>query len=107
MDMKQWARAEQVLVDFNRRYPQHALAATVAPKLALIYQELQQWDKAADALAIMAKNDANPRSAPQLFILSAELARKSGKTQDAIARYGDYVRQYPRPLMWPPKRVFN
>lgn len=98
MDMKQWARAEQVLVDFNRRYPQHALAATVAPKLALIYQELQQWDKAADALAIMAKNDANPEARRSSLFLSAELARKSGKTQDAIARYGDYVRQYPRPF---------
>lgn len=98
MDMKQWARAEQVLVDFNRRYPQHALAATVAPKLALIYQELQQWDKAADALAIMAKNDANPEARRSSLFLSAELARKSGKTQDAITRYGDYVRQYPRPF---------
>lgn len=98
MDMKQWAKAEQVLVDFNRRYPQHALAATVAPKLALIYQELQQWDKAADALAIMAKNDANPEARRSSLFLSAELARKSGKTQDAITRYGEYVRQYPRPF---------
>ncbi|HEY6527251.1 MAG TPA: tetratricopeptide repeat protein [Cellvibrionaceae bacterium] len=98
IEMKQWARAEQVLVDFNRRYPQHALAATIAPKLALIYQELQQWDKAADALAIMAKSDANPEARRSSLFLSAELARKSGKTQDAITRYGDYVRQYPRPF---------
>lgn len=98
IEMKQWARAEQVLVDFNRRYPQHALTQTVAPKLAVIYQELQQWDKAADALAIMAKNDANPEARRSSLFLSAELARKSGKNQDAINRYADYVRQYPRPF---------
>lgn len=98
IEAKQWARAEKVLVDFTARYPQHALTATVAPKLALIYQELQQWDKAADALAIMAKNDANPEARRSSLYLSAELARKSGKTQDAIARYSEYVRQYPRPF---------
>jgi TolA-binding protein len=98
MELKDWAGAEQVFTDFQRRFGRHALAATLAPKLVLIYQETQQWDKAAAVLAQMAKNEADPEARRQALYLSAELYQKSGRTRDAADRYAEYVKLYPRPF---------
>ncbi len=98
MELQDWSGAEQVFIDFQQRFPKHSLTGTLAPKLALIYQETEQWDKAAAALAIMAKNDADPDARRQSLYLSAELYQKSGRLNDAAARYADYVKAYPRPF---------
>lgn len=98
LEQKDWNRAEQVFSDFQRRFPRHALTPTLAPKLALIYQETQQWDKAAAALALMAQNEADPEARRQSLYLSAELYQKSGRLADAANRYADYVRLYPKPF---------
>lgn len=98
MELKDWQAAERVFIDFQQRFPQHALNATLAPKLALIYQETQQWDKAAAALAVMAKNDADPEARRQSLYLSAELYQKSGRLGDAANRYAEYVKAYPKPF---------
>lgn len=98
MELKDWPAAERVFVDFQRRFPEHALASTLAPKLALIYQETQQWDKAAAALAVMAQNDSDPEARRQSLYLSAELYQKSGRLGDAANRYAEYVKVYPKPF---------
>jgi TolA-binding protein len=98
MELQDWSGAERVFIDFQQRFPKHSLTGTLAPKLALIYQETEQWDKAAAALAIMAKNDADPDARRQSLYLSAELYQKSGRLNDAAARYEDYVKTYPRPF---------
>ena len=98
MELKDWPAAERVFVDFQRRFPKHALASTLAPKLALVYQETQQWDKAAAALAVMAQNDSDPEARRQSLYLSAELYQKSGRLGDAANRYAEYVKAYPKPF---------
>lgn len=98
MELQDWSGAERVFIDFQQRFPNHSLTGTLAPKLALIYQETEQWDKAAAALAVMAKNDADPDARRQSLYLSAELYQKSGRLNDAAARYADYVKLYPRPF---------
>lgn len=98
MELQDWPAAERVFIDFQQRFPRHTLTATLAPKLALIYQETQQWDKAAAALAVMAQNDADPDARRQSLYLSAELYQKSGRLGDAAGRYAEYVRAYPRPF---------
>lgn len=98
MELQDWSGAERVFIDFQQRFPKHSLTGTLAPKLALIYQETEQWDKAAAALAVMAKNDADPDARRQSLYLSAELYQKSGRLNDAAARYADYVKLYPRPF---------
>lgn len=98
MALQDWQGAERVYLDFQQRFPQHSLSATLAPKLAVIYQESQQWDKAAAALAIMAKNETDPEARRQALYLSAELYQKSGRIGDAANRYADYVKAYPKPF---------
>lgn len=97
MDMKNWAQAEQVLLDFGQRYPQHELTPTLPPKLAVIYQEIEQWDKAAAQLAIMAES-GDPQARQTSLYLSAELYEKSGNLTQSILQYRSYAHAYPDPF---------
>lgn len=98
LEQKDWSSAERVFTDFQQRFGKHALAATLAPKMVLIYQETQQWDKAAAVLALMAKSDADPEARRQSLYMSAELYQKSGRNRDAADKYADYVKAYPKPF---------
>ncbi len=96
--LKDWARAESVLLDFKARFPTHALVATLAPKFAFVYQESQQWGKAASALAVMAATATTEDERRQALYLSAELYEKSGNITQAIEKYRDYASKYPNPF---------
>lgn len=98
MELKDWSRAEAIFVDFEQRFAQHELTPTLPPKLALIYQELKAWDKAAAVLAQMASNQGDPEMRRQSLYLSAELYEKSGRLWDAALQYANYVEAYPEPF---------
>ncbi|HEY7773003.1 MAG TPA: tetratricopeptide repeat protein, partial [Marinagarivorans sp.] len=98
VEMQEWTRAERVLIDFQQRFPAHQLAKTIPPKLAVIYQETEQWDKAAEQLAIMSSGDADPETRRSALYLSAELYQKSGNVPLAKRTYGDYIQRYPEPF---------
>ena len=98
IDLKQWDRAEQELLDFKRRYPNHSLVSTIPSKFAFIYQESEQWEKAAATLAGMALNDPNPEVKRQSLYLSAELYEKSKRLDKAIEQYRSYANTYPNPF---------
>lgn len=98
MDMQAWARAERVFVEFRQSFPQHSLTASLPPKLAVLYQELEQWDKAAAALAVMSRGDADPETRRQSLYLSAELYQKSKRLAEASAHYAEYIQRYPQPF---------
>ena len=96
--MKDWTRAERVLIDFQQRFPSNKLVKTIPPKLAVIYQETQQWDKAAEQLVIMSGSDADPETRRSALYLSAELYHKSGNGPLAEKTYEDYIKRYPVPF---------
>lgn len=98
MELKDWSRAEAVLLDFRRNYPEHELTPTIAPKLAVIYQESEQWAKAAGVLEEMAANNSDPEVRRQSQYLSAELYEKTGRTNEAIEQYKNYANNYPQPF---------
>lgn len=98
MEMQDWQHAERVFADFEQRFADHALTTTLLPKQALIYQELQQWGKAAAVLASMANNPKDPDGARQALYLSAELYQKADRPWDAAQTYAEYVERYPQPF---------
>ena len=98
IEMKDWTRAERVLIDFQQRFPSNKLVKTIPPKLAVIYQETQQWDKAAEQLVIMSGSDADPETRRSALYLSAELYHKSGNGPLAEKTYEDYIKRYPVPF---------
>ncbi len=98
IQLKDWAQAEKVLLEFKRLYPNHKLAADMAPKLAMIYQESEQWEKAAAALDQMSRTAKTDEERRQASYLSAELYEKSGRIPLAISKYEDYVKRFPQPF---------
>ncbi|WP_245929238.1 tetratricopeptide repeat protein [Agarilytica rhodophyticola] len=98
IELKDWAKAEQVLLSFQSRYPKHELISTLPPKFALVYQESEQWDKAAQALETMATTDKTGEGRRQALYLSGELYEKSGRIPKAIEKYSEYANRYPQPF---------
>lgn len=98
MDLQEWDRAEQVLVDFRQRYPEHQLAGTIGPKLATLYQTTENWEAAARELSAMAENDQDPEARRQSLYLAAELYEKAGNPAQAIVHYRSYAHGYPEPF---------
>ncbi len=98
IELKDWSRAETELLDFKTRFPTHALIATLAPKFAFIYQESQQWGKAAKALSDMAVLAGTDEERRQAVYLSAELYEKSGNISQALEKYKEYANKYPEPF---------
>ena len=98
MELKQWGRAEAVFKNFKAQNPNHELTKSLNPKFAVIYQESEQWDKAAGALSAMASSDASPDVRRQSLYMSAELHERSGDHQKAIEQYKNYANKYPQPF---------
>lgn len=98
LEMQNWREAERVLVDFQARYPQHPLSTGIPAKLAETWQQLEQWDKAAGQMAIIAKSNSDPEVRRASLFLAAELYEKAADRLQAIAFYREYAHTYPEPF---------
>lgn len=98
LTMRRWPEAIAVLERFRRQFADDALSEQVPAKLALAYQENQQWAKAGDELRVMASNDSDPESARTASYLAAELYEKAGDKSAAVDAYAAYVKSYPAPV---------
>ena len=98
MDQEKWTQAENVYSSFRKKYPQHALAATLPAKMVLIYQNQSKWQQAADELVVMERTSKDPDVKRQSLYMGAELYEKSGKRAQALEQYRRYATEYPRPL---------
>lgn len=106
IELKDWTRAELELDDFKRRYPSHELSDTLLPKYALVYQESEQWEKAAGILSVMAQS-GDPEARRTSLYLSAELYERSGNLTEAIVHYREYAHTYPEPFSIATEARFN
>lgn len=98
IEQEKWVQAENVYLGFRKKYPNHALSATLPTKMVLIYQSQQKWQQAADELVVMARTSTDPEVKRQALFMGAELYEKSGKRTQAIEQYRRYASEYPRPL---------
>lgn len=98
MDGGDWRSAIATLGDLRARFPQHALSAGVAAKLAVAYHESGEPAAAAAELVRVAHEDGDAATRREALWSAAELYRKAGDSKGAGAAYGEYVRQYPQPF---------
>lgn len=98
MESGQWQDAINTLNDFRTRFPNHALNAGVATKLAVAYQQSGQSVAAANELTRVAQTDGDPAVRREALLSAAELYQKSGDKNNALESYRNYVRTYPQPF---------
>lgn len=97
LELKQWTQAESELDNFKASFPDHKFAQTLAPKYVLVYQETEQWSKAASVLSVMSQS-GDPDERRTSLYLAAELYERSGNANKAIAHYREYAHTYPEPF---------
>lgn len=97
MELEDWNSASLELDRFARRYPEHPLSTEIPAKQALVYQELEQWEPAAEALLAMIAAEEDPEIKRQSLYLSAELFTRAGNESRTKATLERYVTSYPSP----------
>ncbi len=99
LEQQHWQRATKVLISFKKRYPKHEYSRSIAAKLTKSYEEMQQWELAAQQLLLMA-NDNNSSLAlkKEAQYTAAQYYFKAGNIAKAIAAYRTYAHQYPKPF---------
>lgn len=100
LNAKRYADSIPVLEGFRQKYPQSELIGTIPDKLALAYEQTQQFDKAAKEYeGISASNlKANPDVSREAEWTAAELYGKAKQPAEAIRVYQTYVANYPKPV---------
>ncbi|UTA47873.1 tetratricopeptide repeat protein [Simiduia sp. 21SJ11W-1] len=98
IELKRWEEAEQLLVDFRSRYPNHSLTASITPKMVLIYEQSENWSAAAEELLKQARNSQDPALQQQSLYIAAEYYERDGNTENAINFYREYAHNYPEPF---------
>jgi tetratricopeptide (TPR) repeat protein len=98
MILEDWDQAANLLEDFRRRYPKHALSQTLPDKLAFIYLKSEQNEKAAGELQTIASQTTDVEKAKDARWQAAELYEKSAANKQAIKAYKTYLEKFPKPF---------
>lgn len=121
LEHKYWQRAITELLSFQQRYPTHEFTRSIPAKLAQSYEQLKQWEMAAEQYLVIvnnaakmkadnAKNDnrnndvseQNQRNLTELMreaqYSAAELYVKAGDITHAISTFRTYAHNYPEPF---------
>ena len=94
-----WSRANSVLEDFRRNFPNHAITADVNAKLAVGYVAVGSSALAAKEFQRIAEGEGSADEKREALWRSAELYEKSGQTAQAATAYGQFVQRYPKPVV--------
>jgi tetratricopeptide (TPR) repeat protein len=89
--LKDWDHAAPMLEDFRKRYPANPLTAEISAKLAVVYLEQGQSEKAATELDALALKEPDNKKASELLWQAAELHQKEGSRAAAAKDYERYL----------------
>ncbi len=99
IQLKQWATVSAVLEGFRLRYPEHELLPDITKKLAVVYKEDKQYQKAAEEFERIEKenpNDENLRR--EALAEAADLYEKVKSTTKVLAVYQKIADYFPKPI---------
>jgi len=99
LQTKKWVKAANLFEGFRKKYPKHNLSKGIPEKLALIYEEQKDWNRAAKEYQTLASNNTDKGLARDGFWHVAELYKKSGDEVKAIEAFKHYVWTYPEPYL--------
>ncbi len=98
IELKMWKSATVILEAFKKSYPRHKLQADIPEKLAFVYQQTNDFEKAAREYEIIAGQLKTGEKKRASFWVAAEFYEKAGIKKRAIAAYKNYVKQYSQPF---------
>ena len=99
LEQEQWHEAVNVLVQFQRLFPDHQYSLSIPAKLALSYEKLALWPKAAEQLLLLTENEQDLDVKREAQYTAAEYYLKAGDISQAIVHFRTYAHQYPEPFI--------
>ena len=93
-----FAKANEIFIDFRARYPRHELTPSVAAKLVGNYEELEQWGAAAQELDRIHSVEKVAENKRQALYLAAQYYDKANDFENARLRYRSYAHEWPQPV---------
>ena len=93
-----WGKAVSVLLAFQQQFPSHEYSISIPAKLADSYQQLAQYDRAAEQLIIMQKTADSTELKRELQYSIAENYLKAKDIEKAIIHFRTYAHSYPEPF---------
>jgi len=107
LQIKQWGRSAGLFEGFRKKYPKHPLSKGIPEKLALIYEQQKDWNRAAKEYQSLAANNSDKNLAREGFWHVAELYQKAHDKTKAIAAFKHYVWTYPEPYLLAQEGRYN
>ena len=99
IQLKEWATVSAVLEGFRVRYPEHELLPDITKKLAVVYKEDKQYQKAAEEFERIEKENPDDESLRrEVLAEAAELYEKVKLTPKVLAVYLKIADYFPKPI---------
>lgn len=98
LSLEDWPAAIRVLEHFRTAYPDNPLQKELPPKLAVAYQKVQDWPKAAAALEVLAAQGQGEELRRDAVWQSTELYLRAKQPNEAKRMYQEYLRRFPKPV---------
>ena len=99
LEQEQWHEAVKVLLQFQRLFPDHKYSLSIPAKLALSYEKLALWPKAAEQLLLLTQHEQDIDIKREAQYTAAEYYLKAGDISQAIVHFRTYAHQYPEPFI--------
>ncbi len=94
----EYVKGNALLVDFRRRYPEHALTAGIGARLVENYELTGQWRNAAEELDGITATSDDAAVQREALYLAADYYQRAGNEDLAIERYRRYAHTWKTPL---------
>lgn len=98
IQLKDWTGAAEVLMQFRTLFPKHKLQPDITTKLAYVYKENKNFDKAAVEFERIATESADPAIRRESLLIAAELYAQITDKDNELRLYQQYVGLYQKPV---------
>ncbi|MGH9564775.1 MAG: tetratricopeptide repeat protein, partial [Candidatus Angelobacter sp.] len=98
IELKDWKSAASVLEAFRSTYPKHKMAGEATRLIARAYRESGDLSHAAGEYERLASESTDETVRRESLLLAGDLYHQSNANDKALAAYGRYVTDFPKPL---------
>ena len=96
--LENWQAAANVLDDFRSTFPQNELVPEATRQLANVYEKAGELSRSAEEYERVAGDAHEPEMRREAILVAGDLYERSGKSDDALRVYRQYIDAFPRPL---------
>lgn len=98
IQLKDWVVAATVLNTYRESYPDNKLQPEITKKLAYVYKQNKQFDKAASEFERISKESKDLAVQRESLLIASELYEQIKDKDNELRIYKKYVKYFPKPV---------